>query len=43
LAVSAATLYVWRRAYDGMDIDVAREMEKLPEQNTRFTRLLGTV
>ncbi|WP_425272136.1 hypothetical protein [Mycobacterium paragordonae] len=26
-----------------MNIDVAREMEKLSEQNTRFTRLLGTV
>ena len=41
LGVSAATLYNWRRAYGGMDLDAARELKDLREQNGRLKRLLA--
>ncbi|HKI41770.1 MAG TPA: IS3 family transposase [Mycobacterium sp.] len=41
LAVSAATLYNWRRAYGGMDTDAAKELKELREQNSRLKRLLA--
>lgn len=41
LEVSAATLYNWRRAYGGMDLDAARELKELRQQNTRLKRLLA--
>ncbi len=41
LQVSAATLYNWRRAYGGMDVDAAKELKELREQNTRLKRLLA--
>jgi putative transposase len=41
LEVSAATLYNWRRAYGGMDLDAAKELKELREQNTRLKRLLA--
>jgi transposase-like protein len=41
LGVSAATLYNWRRAYGGMDVDAAKELRELREQNTRLKRLLA--
>ncbi|WP_112650005.1 IS3 family transposase [Mycobacterium xenopi] len=41
LEVSAATLYNWRRAYGGMDLDGAKELKELREQNTRLKRLLA--
>ena len=41
LDVSAATLYNWRRAYGGMDLDAAKELKELREQNTRLKRLLA--
>src|SRR5246127_5095189 len=34
LEVSAATLYNWRRSYGGMDVDAAKELKELREQNT---------
>ncbi|WP_112649936.1 IS3 family transposase [Mycobacterium xenopi] len=41
LEVSAATLYNWRRAYGGMDLEAAKELKELREQNTRLKRLLA--
>ena len=41
LEVSAATLYNWRRAYGGMDLNAAKELRELREQNTRLKRLLA--
>lgn len=41
LGVSAATLYNWRRAYGGMDVEAARELKELREQNARLKRLLA--
>jgi putative transposase len=41
LGVSAATLYNWRRAYGGMDLEAARELRELREQNARLKRLLA--
>ncbi|MCV7036683.1 IS3 family transposase [Mycobacterium heckeshornense] len=41
LEVSAATLYNWRRTYGGMDIDAARQLKELREQNARLKRLLA--
>jgi putative transposase len=41
LEVSAATLYNWRRAYGGMDLDADKELKRLSEQNTRLKRLLA--
>src|ERR1700740_2057422 len=40
LEVSPATLYNWRRTYGGMDVDAAKELKELREQNTRLNRLL---
>ncbi|OBK96471.1 transposase [Mycobacterium asiaticum] len=31
----------WRRAYDGMDTDAAKELRELREQNARLKRLLA--
>jgi len=41
LGVSAATLYNWHRAYGGMDLDAAKELKELREQNGRLKRLLA--
>jgi putative transposase len=41
LEVSAATLYNWRRSHGGMDVDAAKELRELREQNTRLKRLLA--
>ncbi len=41
LEVSAATLYNWRRSYGGMDLDAAKELKDLREQNNRLKRLLA--
>ena len=41
LEVPAATLYKWRRTYGGMDVDAAKELKELREQNTRLKRLLA--
>ncbi|MFZ2512278.1 MAG: transposase [Gordonia sp. (in: high G+C Gram-positive bacteria)] len=41
MEVSAATLYNWRRSYGGMDLEAARELKDLRDQNARLTRLLA--
>ena len=41
LQVSVATLYNWRRTYGGMDVDAAKELKELREQNGRLKRLLA--
>ena len=41
LEVSTATLYNWRRTYGGMDVDAAKELRELREQNRRLKRLLA--
>ena len=41
LNVLAATLYNWRRTYGGMDVDAAKELKELREQNGRLKRLLA--
>ena len=41
LEVSAATLYNWRRAYGGMDLNAAKELKDLRDQNSRLKRLLA--
>lgn len=41
LEVPSATLYSWRRTYGGMDVDAAKELKELREQNTRLKRLLA--
>ena len=41
LEVSAATLYNWRRASGGMDLNAAKELLDLREQNTWLKRLLA--
>lgn len=35
LEVSPTTLYNWRRSYGGMDVDAAKELLELREQNSR--------
>ncbi len=39
--VSPATLYNWRRSYGSIDVDAAKELNELREQNTRLKRLLA--
>ena len=39
--MSPATLYNWRRGYGGMDVDAAKELKELREQNSRLKRLLA--
>jgi putative transposase len=34
-------LYNWRRTYAGMDVDAAKELKELREQNARLKRLLA--
>ena len=41
LEVSPATLYNWRRQYGGMDVDAAKELKELRDQNSRLKRLLA--
>ncbi|WP_293358622.1 transposase [Mycolicibacterium sp.] len=41
LEVSAATLYSWRRAYGGMDVNAAKELKELREQNSRLKPEFG--
>lgn len=41
IGVATATLYNWRRQYDGVDTDAAKELKELREQNARLKRLLA--
>ena len=41
LEVSAATLYNWRRWHGGMDVNAAKELRELREQNSKLKRLLA--
>jgi transposase-like protein len=41
LEVSAATLYNWRRSHGGMDVNAAKELRELREQNSKLKRLLA--
>ncbi|NMD57139.1 transposase [Tsukamurella columbiensis] len=41
LEVSAATLYNWRRSYGGMDLDAAKELKDLRDQNNRLKRMIA--
>jgi putative transposase len=41
LGVSTATMCNWRRAYGGMDTDVAKDFKELHEENARLKRLLA--
>ena len=40
MGVSAATLYDWRRAYGGMDVDAARELKERSNQTRNSIRTL---
>ncbi len=41
LEVSTQTLYNWRRSHGGMDVDAAKELKELRDQNSRLKRLLA--
>lgn len=39
--VSEATLYSWKRKYGGMDVEEARRLRSLEEENGRLKRLVA--
>lgn len=41
LGVSVATLYNWRKKYRGVDVDAARELKALKDENATLKRLLA--
>jgi putative transposase len=41
LNVSEATFYTWRKKYGGMDVDEARRLRALEEENGRLKRLVA--
>jgi putative transposase len=41
LNISEATFYAWRKKYGGMDVDEARRLRALEEENGRLKRLVA--
>ena len=41
LGVNAQTLYRWRKKFGGMDVNEARRLKKLEEDNRRLKRLVA--
>jgi putative transposase len=39
--VSTATFYAWKNKYGGMDVNEARRLRSLEEENSRFKRLVA--
>lgn len=39
--ISAGTFYAWRKKYGGMDVNEARRMRALEEENARLKRLVA--
>lgn len=39
--ISDGTLYVWKRKYGGMDVEEARRLRALEEENGRLKRLVA--
>ena len=39
--ISAATYHAWKRKYGGMDVDEARRLRALEEENSRLKRLVA--
>lgn len=39
--VSEATLYAWKRKYGGMDVEEARRLRALEEENSRLKRIVA--
>ncbi len=40
-AVSEATFYRWKSTYGGLEVNEARRLKQLEEENTRLKRLLA--
>jgi putative transposase len=41
LGVNAQTLYRWRKKFGGMDVNEARRLKQLEEENRRLKRLVA--
>jgi len=41
LNISEATFYTWRKKYGGMNVDEARRLRALEEENGRLKRLVA--
>jgi putative transposase len=41
LNISEATFYAWKKKYGGMDVDEARRLRALEEENGRLKRLVA--
>ncbi len=39
--ISTATFYGWKRKYGGMDVDEARRLRSLEDENSRLKRLVA--
>ncbi len=39
--ISEATFYAWKRKYGGMDVDEARRLRSLEEENARLKRVVA--
>lgn len=39
--ITEATLYRWRKLYDGMQVNDVRELKALRDENTRLKKLLA--
>lgn len=39
--VSRQTLYVWKRKFSGMDVDEARRLKALEQENAKLKKLLA--
>ena len=39
--ISAATLYAWRSKYGGLDVDEARRLKQLEEENSKLKRIVA--
>lgn len=39
--ISEGTLYAWKRKYGGMDVEEARRLKALEEENSRLKRLVA--
>lgn len=39
--ISDATFYTWRKKYQGMNVDEAKRLKKLEDENARLKRLIA--
>lgn len=43
LGISAATWYIWKRKYGGLEVNEAKRLKKLEQENSKLKRMVANL